>query len=512
MRIAMSSGHGTKIPGAVGIVDEVEEAIKIMDGVAEVLRGAGVEVMTYTDTVSTTQSENLGRIVDWHNGQSRDLDISFHENAYKTTSDPMGCEVLYLTQQALAADLSGAIAKAGGFINRGAKKRTDLAFLNGTEEPSVLLETFFVDSSADVDLYQENFERIVNAIAETIAGKDIAAKPPQPDKPPPPVLVLPPPTIGKGDRGSSVWHVQSWLDDGDADGEFGAQTEAAVEDYQTQNGLSVDGVVGPATWAQLYADYGGPPYPPRPLPPLADAVVREIHDTALASEAAEYYWRDRGVAPAGYIAGMAFAYATMLRKLNGGDLVLEYTAQADRDDPEHDALSWYAGEFQALGMHNDRPGVDTLRNLFVFLIGLGVRESSGRHCCGRDQSASNTDADTCEAGLTQMSWNANVCSTDVRRLFDEYTAMGQCQQSAKELFEEDVSCSQSEWACYGSGIGYDYQVLAKNSPAFAAEATALVLRYLRQHFGPVNRREVELRMEAKLMLEDIEAIIQQEVA
>ena len=49
--------------------------------------------------------------------------------------------VLLVTQPTLAGEMSAAIAEAGGFIDRGAKKRTDLFFLNNTEMPAVLIET-----------------------------------------------------------------------------------------------------------------------------------------------------------------------------------------------------------------------------------------------------------------------------------------------------------------------------------------------------------------------------------
>jgi hypothetical protein len=77
--------------------------------------------------------------------------------------------------------MSNAIAEAGDFIDRGAKKRTDLAFLNGTEEASILIETCFVDSSSDAEAYEANFDLICDAIATVLGGKgDTDAEQPPP--------------------------------------------------------------------------------------------------------------------------------------------------------------------------------------------------------------------------------------------------------------------------------------------------------------------------------------------
>ena len=65
---------------------------------------------------------------------------------------------------------------------------------------------------------------------------------------------------------------------------------------------------------------------------------------------------------------------------------------------------------------------------------------------------------------------------------------------------KDVSCSSSEWSCYGSGDGYKFQELCKSCPAFAVESHALTLRNLCNHYGPVTRKEVELMPEAEEML------------
>ena len=167
--ICISSGHGKKVSGAAGIVDEVTEARRVVDQLAIDLEKRGVEVMTFHDDTSDSQSENLTTIVDWHNSHERDLDCSIHFNAYEQVDHGMGTECLYVTQSALASEIAAAIAQSG-LINRGAKKRTDLKFLNSTEMPSVLVEVCFVDSETDCDIYEDQFEAICASIADVLGG------------------------------------------------------------------------------------------------------------------------------------------------------------------------------------------------------------------------------------------------------------------------------------------------------------------------------------------------------
>ncbi|MBD1913566.1 MULTISPECIES: peptidoglycan-binding protein [unclassified Leptolyngbya] len=68
-----------------------------------------------------------------------------------------------------------------------------------------------------------------------------------------------------GDRGAAVYEIQSVLNGlgysvGPLDGVFGSATRQAVINFQRNNGLSVDGVVGPATASAL----GGVSYDPDP--------------------------------------------------------------------------------------------------------------------------------------------------------------------------------------------------------------------------------------------------------
>jgi N-acetylmuramoyl-L-alanine amidase len=76
--------------------------------------------------------------------------------------------VLYVSQMDLATRVVNVMAKAGDLVNRHAKFRDDLYFLNNTEEPAILLEVCFVDCETDCDLYRDNFADICEAIARAL--------------------------------------------------------------------------------------------------------------------------------------------------------------------------------------------------------------------------------------------------------------------------------------------------------------------------------------------------------
>lgn len=187
MRVVLSSGHGKYIRGASGYLDEVDEARRVVEAVAAYLRTNGVEAITYHDNVSTTQDENLERIVEAHNAKQRDLDVSVHFNAYETTSKPMGVECFYYSgnskTQQLSAAITDQIATATNLPDRGAKPTTGLYVINHTEMPCVLIETCFVDSTTDAAAYNGNFDAICAGIAEALSGHDIAVPPDLPDYP-----------------------------------------------------------------------------------------------------------------------------------------------------------------------------------------------------------------------------------------------------------------------------------------------------------------------------------------
>lgn len=93
------------------------------------------------------------------------------------------------------------------------------------------------------------------------------AEPETGGKPPSEGTATPPskrPTLYRGSRGASVREMQRYLiafDSGflpkyGVDGSFGAETFSAVKAFQKPQGLEVDGICGPLTWAALLADPG----------------------------------------------------------------------------------------------------------------------------------------------------------------------------------------------------------------------------------------------------------------
>ena len=503
MRVVLSAGHSKYCRGAAGPppwgLDEVDEARRVMYRTADYLRSAGVDVITYADDVSKTQDENLRRIVDFHNSKTRDLDVSLHLNAYDiTTTKKMGTECLFVSQEDLSADVASTIAAATNLPNRGAKYRGDLYFLNNTSEPAILVELVFCDAKPDCDSFRANFENVCRGLAESIAGEKIEPPAPQPQPPEPQPEPDARRTIEKGDEGEDVAMLQKSLGVLYSDGDFGSITDTWVRAFQAACDLDVDGIVGDATWAEVDDLNSRKRTGEERLPKeLAD----QIYELAENSEITEYEWPDRGMTPPGYIAGMAlcFAYAVGLDD-DATNVMRKAQGNADKD-----ALAWYEPEFSRLGMSNKTAGNDTLRHLFVMMIGLGPRESSARYCEGRDLSASNVESDTCEAGLFQTSWNIRSGSSAIEPLLDDFWDN---PNGFLPEFKENVEATENNLNSYGSGDGVRYQWLSRFCPLFHVMVTAVGMRTLRQHWGPINRREVTLKKEADDLLRAVQELVE----
>ena len=295
-QVNISSGHSINCQGASDIINEVTEAKKVVDRVCDIIKTSGKACYKYHDT-SSSSSQNLVNIVNWHNGFKDGVDVSIHFNAYAHVDKPMGTEVCYYSNSSLAAAISKEISTAGGFIDRGAKQRTGLYFLKHTNKPAILIEVCFVDSVADVNLYKANFEKICQAIAKSLIGQISTSVPATPVNNTPVSTAPPAPTVSKptgddwvkrlqaecnrqgfsnqvvdgiagpntlrgcpllkiGARGNITKLLQEKLTSlgygtNGVDGIFGNGTKNSVIKYQKSKGLSYDGIVGQNTWRKL---------------------------------------------------------------------------------------------------------------------------------------------------------------------------------------------------------------------------------------------------------------------
>lgn len=222
----------------------------------------------------------------------------------------------------------------------------------------------------------------------------------------------------------------------------------------------------------------------------SSSVIAKVDIEALAanSACAKVVWKDRGAAPKAYIKGMAQVFFE--NACNKGSLV-DAAISAPLGSSSKDALKYY-------GLASNRVAV------FTLLTGLGMRESSGKHCEGRDGSANNVTASTAEAGLFQTSYSSVGASSVLKALFQKYTeGQGACYL---DTFKQGVSCSSKDAVNYGAGNGRLFQELSKTCPAFAVYYGAVMLRVLRQHYGPLNRKEAQYKKECEKMYSEIEAL------
>jgi len=217
-------------------------------------------------------------------------------------------------------------------------------------------------------------------------------------------------------------------------------------------------------------------------------------------------FRQRGKAPSGYIKGLALTWAKAVCNPTRADVAL--ISKPKTDNLAKDSLAWYSAKFQSLGMSNSATGLDTARHVYTLLLGLGMRESSGKHCVGRDVSANFKTSTSAEAGIVQTSWGASRTSSVLPAMFQSYKSKKSgCFLST---FKEGVSCSTSDWKNWGTGEGMEWQKLTKECPAFGLEYGSVLLRTLggnKGEFGPLRRREAEIKPECDSMLKSIQTYV-----
>lgn len=170
MRIGIRKAHTKGCTGASDYINEWQESRNLFPRVVELLK-------PYHTIIDCTPNENLGW-GEWNTGvktaNNSNLDLFFSIHFNSATGNPKGTEACVYSTTGIAANYATKVVNniaSLGFVNRGLKKRTDLAETASINCPSFIIETCFVQAN-DGKLYKNiGVEKIARAIANAIDSR-----------------------------------------------------------------------------------------------------------------------------------------------------------------------------------------------------------------------------------------------------------------------------------------------------------------------------------------------------
>ena len=168
-KVILDAGHGGPEPGATFEGrQEKDDTLRLALAVGEILERNGVEVAyTRTEDVYDTPFEKA-QIA---NREGGDFLISFHRNSSPEANEYSGVETLVYDKSGEKLELAENINEElenVGFRNLGVKERPGLVILKRSKMPAVLVEAGFLNTEADNELFDQNFDEISQAIANAV--------------------------------------------------------------------------------------------------------------------------------------------------------------------------------------------------------------------------------------------------------------------------------------------------------------------------------------------------------
>ena len=168
-KIAIDAGHGGADPGAVYQGrQEKDDNLKLALAVGERLQNSGLDVY-YTRTEDIYQTPYQKAMA--ANESGADFLVSLHRNSSEYPNQYTGVETLIYDKNGEKAEIAEDINEELeniGFRNNGVKIRPGLVILRRSKMPAVLVESGFINSEEDNRLFDEDFDRIADAIADAI--------------------------------------------------------------------------------------------------------------------------------------------------------------------------------------------------------------------------------------------------------------------------------------------------------------------------------------------------------
>lgn len=165
----LHAGHGGADPGAVYQGrQEKDDNLKLALAVGERLQNSGLDVY-YTRTEDIYQTPYQKAMA--ANESGADFLVSLHRNSSEYPNQYTGVETLIYDKNGEKAEIAEDINEELeniGFRNNGVKIRPGLVILRRSKMPAVLVESGFINSEEDNRLFDEEFDRIADAIADAI--------------------------------------------------------------------------------------------------------------------------------------------------------------------------------------------------------------------------------------------------------------------------------------------------------------------------------------------------------
>lgn len=237
MKIAVDIGHNVIFDnGAVSIGRENEMAMDVGERLIERLSASGYQVLKVNPGHAVSLADSLRQRADAANRWGAQLFVSIHMNAGGGT----GTEVWIGSERgrSIAEKVVRSI-EGQGFRSRGVKVQgidgKGIFVLRHTTMTAILVEGCFVDSKADMELYDA--EKMAFAIWRGIVAglNDVKGRP----------------LLKRGSRYSGdIRFLQGALGIA-ADGIFGPETERALREFQKRCGIKSDGMAGQETWSRI---------------------------------------------------------------------------------------------------------------------------------------------------------------------------------------------------------------------------------------------------------------------
>ncbi|MBD2337097.1 N-acetylmuramoyl-L-alanine amidase [Calothrix sp. FACHB-156] len=311
MKFGIDIGHNCPPDtGARGIKFEDNLTVDVGNRVVSKLKALGHEIVLCKPDRASSVRDSLSRRCDRANSARVDVFVSIHFNAFNGKAN--GTEVFAgsETSRRIAKPVLDEFLKLG-FFNRGIKSGSHLFVLRNTNMPAILIECCFLDSQKDMEIFES--EAVANAIVKGLTGKlpttpvnqvpdeemnvdttvlrlqkalnqlkitDTNGKPLKEDG----IsgnstrsaiakfqrvagvqetgtadkatwdainLILAKRIIRPNHAGGPVVRYLQYRLGLEVDGVYGPQTEATIKNFQKQNNLVADGIIGPVSWQKL---------------------------------------------------------------------------------------------------------------------------------------------------------------------------------------------------------------------------------------------------------------------